>query len=307
MADDELMIERSHESRERRAHAVLVGLGLSALPDCTVSGAHGGEHGGLADGALRDGGVERGQSGSTRDFAGGMTTHPIGHCKAADVAADHERILVMTAHLPDVTQPVGLKDHKAKRMSLIRSGARAYALPALAVMPRTMLLLTFIAVMAGCRRNPEETAVSQPAPPPAAALARRGATLDESLRDLEKELSIALGAGMDESGQDHIMRAEAITDRLLEAELPFSWSTARSYRLEAYVRQIQALADRLVAEMRSGRDRSAPMREATDLRRKVIELRRAIALGGGNAPPSLDSLLAAHPADTTIITGEAGE
>jgi len=192
-------------------------------------------------------------------------------------------------------------------MCLIRLGARAYGLPALAIMPRRILLLTLIAVMAGCRRNPEENAVSQPAPPPAAALARRGETFDESLRDLEKELSTALGAGMDDSGQDHIMRAEAVTDRLLEAQLPFSWSTARSYRLESYVRQIQALADRLVAEMRSGAERSQLMRDATDLRRKVIELRRALALGGGNPPPTLDSLLAGHPADTTIITGEAGE
>ena len=192
-------------------------------------------------------------------------------------------------------------------MSVIRSGARAHGLPALAVMPRRMLLLTLIALTAGCRRNPEENAVSQPAPPPAAALARRGATLDESLRDLEKELSTSLGAGIDESGQEHIMRAEAITDRLLEAQLPFTWSTARSYHLEAYVRQIQALADRLVAEMRSGVERSVLMRDATELRRKVIELRRALALGGGNPPPSLDSLLAEHPADTTIITGEAGE
>ena len=164
-----------------------------------------------------------------------------------------------------------------------------------------------IAASAGCRRNPEESAVSQPAPPPAAALARRGATLDESLRDLEKELSGALGAGVKGSGEENIMRAEAITDRLLEAQLPFTWLTGQSYRLEAYVRQIQALADRLVAEMRSGGDSGNMMRDATDLRRKVVELRRALALGGGNPPQSLDSLLAAHPADSTIITGDGGE
>jgi hypothetical protein len=173
-------------------------------------------------------------------------------------------------------------------------------------MLRTVFVLTLIATSAGCRGNPEESAVSRPAPPPAAALARPGATLDGSLQELEKELSSALGSGMDESGEVHVLRAEAITDRLLEVQLPFTW-LANAYRLEAYVRQIQASADRLVAEMRSGGDRQIVLGDATDLRRKVIELRRSLALGGGNPPPSLDSLLAAHPADSTIILQESGE
>lgn len=169
------------------------------------------------------------------------------------------------------------------------------------------LVLTLVATLAGCRRNPEESAVSQPAPPPAAALARGTITLDNSLQELEKELSTALGTGLDDSGGSHILRAEAITDRLLEAQLPFTWLAAGPYHLESKVRQLQALADRVVAELRSGMDRTALMQEVTALRKDVIDLRRAVALGGGNPPPALDSLLAQHPADSTIITGEAGE
>ena len=166
-------------------------------------------------------------------------------------------------------------------------------------------LLLLLVVASGCKRNPEDNAVSEPAPPPAAMLARR-MTLDESLRELEQALSSALGSGLDDSGDQHLLRAEAITDRLLETERPFEWLRT-AYNLDSYVRQIQALADRLIAQMRSGVDTGVLTRETTELRRKVIFVRRALALGGGKAPPSLDSLLAAHPADSVIITGEPGE
>lgn len=171
-------------------------------------------------------------------------------------------------------------------------------------MQRIALVLLLI-LAAGCKRNPEENAVSDPAPPPAAALARR-TTLDEGLKELEKELSGALGAGLDDEGTQRLLRAEAITDRLLETEMPFSW-LKNAYSLDSYVRQIQALADRLIAQMRSGANRDVLIAETTELRRKVISVRQALALGGGKPPLPLDSLLAAHPADSTIITGEAGE
>ena len=126
------------------------------------------------------------------------------------------------------------------------------------------------------------------------------------MQQLEKELSLAIGGGVDANSQNHILTAEAITDRLLEAQMPFTWLTATSYSLESHVRQIQALADRVVAEMRSGVDRSVVTQDATELRRKVISLRRAMAQGGGKMPPSLDSLLAGYQADSTVFetTGE---
>lgn len=170
----------------------------------------------------------------------------------------------------------------------------------------SFILLSIVVLAAGCRRNPEEDPVSEPAPPPAAALAGRGQGLDASLQLLEKELSAALGAGLDDGGVNRILTAEAITDRLLEAELPFTWLTSSSYSVESHVRQIQALADRVVAEMRSGVDEPTVMRDATELRRKVISLRTALRQGGGNAPASLDSLLARYANDSTVVhdTGE---
>lgn len=171
-------------------------------------------------------------------------------------------------------------------------------------MQRLSLVLLLI-LAAGCKRNPEEQSVSDPAPPPAAALAQR-MTLDESLKELEKELSEALGAGLDSDGVNRILRAEAITDRLLETEMPFTW-LRNAYSLDSYVRQLQAMADRLIALMRSGADTDVLITETTVLRRKVIYVRQALALGGGKSPLPLDSLLAAHPADSTIVTDEAGE
>lgn len=169
------------------------------------------------------------------------------------------------------------------------------------------LVLTMIVLAAGCRQNPEESAVSQPAPPPAAALARQNLPLDQSLKELEKELSTAIGRGMDDAAEANILRAEAITDGLLESEMPFSWLTANAYSLDSYLRQIQALADRVVAQMRSGVEQTVITREVIDLRRKVISVRRALAMGGTSSPPSLDSLLAGHPADSIITADEAGE
>jgi hypothetical protein len=170
-----------------------------------------------------------------------------------------------------------------------------------------LLVLTTIVTAAGCRQNPEESAVSQPAPPPAAALARQNLPLDQSLKELENELSKAIGRGMDDGAEANLLRAEAITDGLLESEMPFSWLTANAYSLDSYLRQIQALADRVVAQVRSGVDQAVVTREVIDLRRRVISVRRALAHGGTAPPRSLDSLLAGHPADSVISADEAGE
>ena len=128
-----------------------------------------------------------------------------------------------------------------------------------------------------------------------------------NLKALESELSTAIGRGTDHRAIENILRAEAITDGLLESEMPFSWLTANSYSLDSYLRQIQALADRVVAQVRSGVDQVVVTRELIDLRRRVISVRRALAQGGTAPPRSLDSLLAGHPADSVISADEDGE
>ena len=175
--------------------------------------------------------------------------------------------------------------------------------------PRGMFrksIIVAVLLLGACRQNPEDNAVSGPAPPPAAALAAPNQSLDASLHDLEVELSKALGSNIDKSGQAHILTAEAITDRLLENKLPFTWLTRESYSLEGYVRQIQAAADRIVAEIRNGVDRGTIVNETTELRQQVIMLRHDLAMGGGNPPVPLDSLLKGVVADSTLPT-DAGE
>ena len=47
-------------------------------------------------------------------------------------------------------------------------------------------------VLAACRQNPEDAAVSDPTPPPAAALAAQHSSLYEGLQELDRELSGAM-------------------------------------------------------------------------------------------------------------------
>jgi hypothetical protein len=163
------------------------------------------------------------------------------------------------------------------------------------------------AMLAGCRRNPEETAVSAASPPPAAALAREHRSLDDGLQQLDRLLEQAMRADLEGDGaQNQLMRAEAITDRLLETEMPFHWMRSRDYSVESAVRQIQALADRVIAKMRNGMDGQDILADVRDMRRQVTELRRGLAAGGGAAPLSLDSLLARYANDSTVVT-DVGE
>jgi hypothetical protein len=132
-------------------------------------------------------------------------------------------------------------------------------------------------------------------------------SLDAGLRTLDAELSKAMGGNLDGSdAKNYLLRAEAITDRLLESELPFHWLKARDYSVESMVRQIQALADRVVAKMRNGLEGQALLADVRELRQTTIQLRRALAMGGGPSPVSLDSLLARYANDSTVVT-DVGE
>jgi hypothetical protein len=168
---------------------------------------------------------------------------------------------------------------------------------------RSSVLIIVLAALAACGRNPEDSAISDAAPPPAAALAGRHQSLDEGLRLLESELSAAMSGDLEGDGaRSRLLRAEAISDRLLEADLPFHWLNARDYSVEAMIRQIQSLADRVVAKMRNGMDGQDLLADVRDMRQKVLMLRRDLTAGGGPAPVSLDSLLARYGNDTTVVT-----
>jgi hypothetical protein len=168
-------------------------------------------------------------------------------------------------------------------------------------------LVLITALIAGCNRNPEEEATSDPTPPPAAALSRQHRSLDDGLRQVEGALALAVRADLKgDAAKNQLMRAEAITDRLLESELPFHWMRARDYSVESAVRQIQALADRVIAKLRNGMDGQEIGDDVREMRTKVAELRRGLASGGGDAPLSLDTLLARYANDSTVVT-DVGE
>ena len=116
--------------------------------------------------------------------------------------------------------------------------------------------------------------------------------LEARLAELESVLRESMGGDLDDAKVERLLRAEALTDRLLEAEPPVEW-LATDYSLDSKLRQLQALADRIVAQIRRGGEEQAVARDVRDLRRAVAVLRRDLVRpGGGKAPPPLDSLLA---------------
>lgn len=129
-------------------------------------------------------------------------------------------------------------------------------------------------------------------PPPAAALspAGTGLTLDQKLEQIDDALSRVLDRGLDDETRNYVYTAEALTDRLLEDQPPVEW-LASGYDVEARLRQIQALADRLVAEMRREVASELVLADAASLRFATRDLRKQIAAGGEEAPPPIDSLL----------------
>lgn len=168
-----------------------------------------------------------------------------------------------------------------------------------------LLFLTAVCALGSlaCGRNPgDERLEAQGAPPAAALLAPRQTS--EALDAQLERLRVELDAGM-EGDPDRLLRAEAITDGLMEARRPFDW-LGTGYDVEARLRQLQAMADRVVARLR----RSAPLSEVAEdvetMTRAVADLRAQLATGrGGPAPPTLDSLLQQDPLENARVGARA--
>lgn len=147
--------------------------------------------------------------------------------------------------------------------------------------------------VSSCGRDPgQERLEAQGAPPAAAEISPAQGT--ETLERQLERLRIELEAGM-AGDPERLLAAEAITDGLMEARRPFDW-LATGYDLEARLRQLQAMADRVVARLR----RNAPLADVEEdvdmMQAALVDLRRQLAAGrGGPAPPTLDSLLAQDP------------
>jgi len=156
---------------------------------------------------------------------------------------------------------------------------------------------------------------------------RPGTPLEQMLLHLDQALVRAIAGSMDGPATEHFLRAEAITDRLLEARQPFEWIANDQYSVQARLRQIQSGADRVMAQYQTAAPRDSMLHDLRILRADVLRLRQAISRGGGRAPVPLDQLLAADsirprpvprpaggatgpaqpPRDTTRITTTSGE
>lgn len=144
-------------------------------------------------------------------------------------------------------------------------------------------------------------------PPPAAALSgsEPGGGVQDRLESIDADLGEVLEGGLDDESHAFLFRAEATTDRLLEDEPDQAWLAA-GYSVEARLRQIQALADRIVSELRRGVARELVLEDVAALRVSVQDLRTQLGQpGNGPAPPSLDSLLVAYENDPYIPFGRA--
>ena len=162
--------------------------------------------------------------------------------------------------------------------------------------PRTIQLLSLSLFVAACdRAGADMTTADGDAqlPPPAAAMSAEGGLgLDSRLERLEADLGRVIEGGLDDESQAYILAAEATTDRLLEEQPTADWLQV-GYLVEARLRQIQALADRIVAELRREVAKELILEDVAALRASVRDLRAQLAAqGNGGAPPSLDSLLA---------------
>lgn len=127
---------------------------------------------------------------------------------------------------------------------------------------------------------------------------RPGTPLEEILARLDQHLVNAMAGQLDGSAGAEFLRAEAITDRLLEARMPFEWITSESYSLESKLRQIQSSADRIMAQLRTAAPRPQMLQDLRALRTDVARLRQTVAAGGTAAPVPVERLLSG---DTALI------
>lgn len=155
------------------------------------------------------------------------------------------------------------------------------------------MLGTALLALSACGRPNADALDAQPEPPAAWAPVPAGMPLDRSLEMLNEELDTVLRAGLDAPDiTQHLLRAEVITDRLLEANVPFGWLTGEAYSVEAKLRQIQALADRIVAEVRSQAPEDSILADIRALRHDTSVMRSGLVAGGTAAPTPIEDLLA---------------
>jgi len=162
-----------------------------------------------------------------------------------------------------------------------------------------LLLLTCAVAACGPSRPPDESPQATIA---VMAAIRPGTPLEEMLEMLDQHLVNAMAGQMEGGALNEFSRAEAVTDRLLEARMPFEWIADERYSLESRLRQIQSSADRVMAQVRTGAPRTQMLHDLRQLRTDVARLRQTVAAGGTEAPVPVERLLAG---DTALDRGPA--
>ena len=157
-------------------------------------------------------------------------------------------------------------------------------------------LLVLSVAAAACGTADSSDGVSRDAPPAAAVLAPgQAGDLSDELRRLVAELDQALA---DEP--ERILTAEAMSDRLMQARRPTDW-LATGYDVEARLRQMQTMADRLVAMLRRGMPMTAVESDVRTMQMAVQDLLDELERSSPRPKPlSLDTLLA------RVARGEGG-
>ncbi len=152
-------------------------------------------------------------------------------------------------------------------------------------------------VVTACGRSATEDGTGNGSPAAAMVPVPAGLSLGRMLELLDRELEAALADGVGEGeATERLIQAENITDRLLDSRIPYEWLNREQYSVEARLRQIQALADRVIAQIRIREPWTAIIADARTLRENVQRLRAGLAEGGGAAPPPLQELLASDSA-----------
>jgi hypothetical protein len=155
---------------------------------------------------------------------------------------------------------------------------------------RKFAFVLIVPLCAGCRASPPDP---EPMEATASIMAevRPGMPLEEMLQILDSYLVSAIEGRMEGESVNDFRRAEAITDRLLEARLPFEWIAQEQYSLQSRLRQIQSRADRVLAQLETAAPRDTMLMDLHGLHSDVARLREAVAQGGTRAPPPIHRLL----------------
>ncbi len=170
-----------------------------------------------------------------------------------------------------------------------------------------LALGALLAPAACSQKNPEYDPMSAPPPPPAAVLgpALDSVPLAAKLARMQGLLDDALAHGITGQGTTRIVAVKLLADRLLEVPPPFPWLKA-GYATDSKLRQVEALADRVLSELRRDDvDENVAMADTRQLRDTIGQLRRDLALGGAPQPVAVDSLLATLPQQAGIGPGQA--